>query len=86
MADGNISRIIVWVTDTVMIDRQLEGQTFYFAADAVTGTPIPNAKFDFFGWKQVQIAPNANQWHVDTDRASAMTGDKRRGSSSSPQA
>ncbi len=75
MPDGNVSRIIVWITDTVMIKRQLEGQTYYYAADAVTGTPIADARFDLFGWKQVQVAPNQNQWRIDTKELTEI-GDK----------
>jgi uncharacterized protein YfaS (alpha-2-macroglobulin family) len=75
MAGGNVGRVIVWVTDTVLIKRQLEGQTYLYAADAVTGSPVPNAKFDFFGWKQVQVKPNTNQWRIDTVNFS-MVGDK----------
>jgi uncharacterized protein YfaS (alpha-2-macroglobulin family) len=75
MVDGNMSRIILWVTDTVMLKRQLEGRTFYFAADAKTGTPLENTEFDFFGWKMVQNAPNVNAWHVQT-AGFTETGDK----------
>jgi uncharacterized protein YfaS (alpha-2-macroglobulin family) len=75
MADGNLSRIIMWVTDTVMIKRQLEGNTFYYAADAVTGTPVENAQFEFFGWKNVQVAPNQNKFRIDTI-GFVETGDK----------
>ncbi len=75
MPDGNLSRIIVWITDTVLIKRQLDGQTFYFAADAMTGAPIADTRFDFFGWKQLQVAPNQNQWRIDT-REFTETGDK----------
>src|SRR5262249_18470234 len=36
MEDGNVSRIIVWVSDTVILKKRLEGQTYYYVADAVT--------------------------------------------------
>jgi uncharacterized protein YfaS (alpha-2-macroglobulin family) len=66
MAGGNLSRIIVWVSDTVILKKQLEGKAYYYVADAVTGKPVPNANLDFFGWKQVQVAPNVNQYRVET--------------------
>jgi uncharacterized protein YfaS (alpha-2-macroglobulin family) len=73
MADGNVSNVIVWITDTVLIKRQLEGQTYYFAADAVTGAPIADAAFDFFGWKEpTGLNPKAG---IDT-RSFSLTGDK----------
>ncbi len=56
MADGNMSRIIVWVNDTVIVKKQLEGKSLYFVADAVTGQPVPKANVEFFGWKQVHVA------------------------------
>jgi hypothetical protein len=51
MADGNTSRIIVWVSDTVIVKKPLENQSFYYVADAVTGKPIPEASLEFFGWE-----------------------------------
>jgi len=73
MKDGNLSRTIVWLANTVIIKKQLDNQVLYFVADAVTGQPVPKATVDFFGWKQVQNAPNVNQWHVETKGFSAVT-------------
>ena len=75
MAGGNLSRVIVWVTDSVLLKKTLDNRSYYFVADAVTGLPTPNAKVDFFGWRQVQVVPNQNQWKVLTDEFS-MTADK----------
>ncbi|HKI36969.1 MAG TPA: MG2 domain-containing protein [Gemmataceae bacterium] len=66
MADGNLSRIIVWLSDTVIVRKQLDGQAFYYVADAVTGQPVAKAGLDFFGWRQVQVKPNTNQYRVET--------------------
>jgi hypothetical protein len=41
MADGNVSKIILWVADTAIVRKQLDGKTLYYIADAVTGSPIP---------------------------------------------
>jgi uncharacterized protein YfaS (alpha-2-macroglobulin family) len=73
MADGNLSRIIVWVSDTVVARKQLAGQTLYYVADAVTGRPIPGADLDVFGWKQVQVATNQNAFRVETRQFRATT-------------
>ena len=43
MDNGNISRIIVWISDTAIVKKQLEGRSFYYVADAVTGLPVPEA-------------------------------------------
>jgi uncharacterized protein YfaS (alpha-2-macroglobulin family) len=64
MANGNLSRIIVWLSDTVIVKKQLDGKTWYFVADAVTGQPIEKANMEFFGWKQTHLGGNA--WRIDT--------------------
>jgi uncharacterized protein YfaS (alpha-2-macroglobulin family) len=66
MKNGNVSRIIVWVADTVIVKKQLDQKAFYYVADAVTGKPIEKANVEFFGWKQVQVKPNTNQFRVET--------------------
>jgi uncharacterized protein YfaS (alpha-2-macroglobulin family) len=76
MAGGNLSRIIVWVSDTVILKKPLDGKVFYYVADAVTGQPIPNAKLDFFGWKVVQVAPFPKpEVRVDTTTFTDKTND-----------
>src|SRR5579864_2005946 len=66
MAGGNVSRIIVWISDTVIVKKQLDSQVMYFVADAASGQPIPKAQVTFFGWKQTQVGQNVNQWRVDS--------------------
>ncbi|HEX3313697.1 MAG TPA: MG2 domain-containing protein, partial [Gemmataceae bacterium] len=75
MAGGNLSRVIVWVTDSVLLKKTLDNRSYYFVADAVTGLPTANAKVDFFGWRQVPVVPNQNQWKVLTEQFT-MTADK----------
>ena len=66
MANGNLSRILVWVNDTILVKKMLDNQSLYYVADAVSGAPVPDAKIEFFGYKQVQVAPNVNQFNVIT--------------------
>jgi uncharacterized protein YfaS (alpha-2-macroglobulin family) len=73
MADGNTSRIVVWLSDTVILRKQLEGKVLYYVADAVTGQPVAKADLDFFGWKQVQVKPNTNEYRVETSAFSDAT-------------
>jgi uncharacterized protein YfaS (alpha-2-macroglobulin family) len=73
MADGNVSRIIVWVSDTVIAKKQLEGEALYYVADAVTGQPVANADVEFFGWMQVAVQPGQNTWRVETTRFTEKT-------------
>ncbi len=55
MNDGNTSRIIVWLNDTAIITKNLDGKTLYYVADAVTGKPIADAKVEFFGYYQEYV-------------------------------
>ncbi|MBI3411109.1 MAG: alpha-2-macroglobulin [Planctomycetes bacterium] len=66
MANGNTSRIIVWVADTAILKKQLVGQSYYFVSDAVNGAPLPQTDVEYFGWKSEQIAPNQNKFRVVT--------------------
>jgi hypothetical protein len=64
MADGNTSKTILWVADTVIVKKPLSEKTLYFVADAVTGKPIAKANVEFFGYRQRQAGPN--RFQVDT--------------------
>ncbi len=55
MEGGNTSRILVWLDDTVIIKKPLEGHNYYFVADARTGQPIPHADVELFGWRMVRV-------------------------------
>lgn len=73
MADGNVSRIIIWVADTVIVKKQLNQQSWYYVADAVTGRPIPKSNVEFFGWRQEQVKPNQNNFRVVTKNFAEFT-------------
>ena len=55
LADGNTSRIIVWLADTVIASKELDKGRLYYVADAVSGKPVSGAHLDFFGYKQEYI-------------------------------
>lgn len=65
MGDGNTSRILMWVADTVIAHKQLDGKRWYFVADAVTGEPIPSISLEFFGWRHEQVQ-NQNKFITKT--------------------
>ncbi|HYF50292.1 MAG TPA: MG2 domain-containing protein [Planctomycetota bacterium] len=52
MANGNTARIVLWLSDTVMVRKFIDKQIFYYVADAVSGTPVADAKLEFFGYRQ----------------------------------
>jgi hypothetical protein len=64
MADGNTSRIILWVADTVIARKPLAGKMLYYVADAVTGEPIPKANVEFFTWRGRNFAKNDFRVHT----------------------
>jgi uncharacterized protein YfaS (alpha-2-macroglobulin family) len=72
MTNGNVSRIVVWLDDTVIVKKPLDGKTYLFVADATTGQPVPNASLELFAYRQVQIG-NTKRWRVDTRDVSAKT-------------
>ncbi len=55
MKDGNTNFIVLWVDDTAIVKKPLDGKTFYFVADAVTGKPVAKANVEFFGWQRRQL-------------------------------
>ena len=55
MKDGNTNFIVLWVDDTAILKKPMDGKTFYFVADAVTGKPVAKANVEFFGWEHRQI-------------------------------
>ena len=73
MKDGNVSRVVVWLADTALVRKPLDGQSLYFVADAVTGQPIAKANVEFFGWRQEQVAPGKPQWKILTTNFAEFT-------------
>ena len=63
---GNTSRMVVWLHDLAILQKHLDGQIFYFLANAETGKPESEARVQFFGYKQEQVKPNTNQFRVIT--------------------
>ena len=49
MAGGNTSFVVVWIDDTVILQKPVVGKTYYFVADALIGEPIAKANVEFFG-------------------------------------
>ena len=51
MRDGNTSHIVIWVADTVIAKKPLDGKAWYFVADAASGKPVAKANVEFFGFR-----------------------------------
>ncbi|QDU29498.1 MG2 domain protein [Anatilimnocola aggregata] len=72
MVDGNVSKIILWVADTAIVHKTLEGKQLYFVGDAVNGAPIAEANVEFFGWQQRHLG--GNRFQVTTTNFAEKTG------------
>lgn len=69
MADGNESRVLMWINDTVIVDKRLDKAMGYFVADARTGAPLKGVNLEFFGyrtqWKNVKNGRNYQAFTFD---------------------
>ncbi|MCK5528225.1 MAG: alpha-2-macroglobulin, partial [Kiritimatiellae bacterium] len=61
MKDGNTSNIIIWINDTVIVQKHMRDKAYFFMADAVTGAPVQNMKIDFFGYNRQYINKKDNK-------------------------
>jgi alpha-2-macroglobulin len=59
MQDGNTSFVIIWLNDTSIVRKQLEGKVYYFVADAASGAPVAKANLEFFGYRQEYVQPRS---------------------------
>ena len=74
MADGNVSRIILWLADTAIVKKPLDKQTWYYVADAVTGKPIAKANVELFGWRQRYVGTRGQRrYQIDTHNFAEFT-------------
>ncbi|GAB4138696.1 MAG: alpha-2-macroglobulin family protein [Thermogutta sp.] len=66
MEDGNMCFVILWVADTVIVKKPLDGRKVWlYVGDAVTGKPVPKANVEFFGWQQ--------EWRNNAPRPRVLT-------------
>ncbi|HSI34601.1 MAG TPA: MG2 domain-containing protein, partial [Tepidisphaeraceae bacterium] len=73
MEGGNTAHIVMWISDTVLVKKPIDGGSYYFLADATTGQPVAKATVDFFGWEQRHIKDR--QYQVLTDQFAEKTDD-----------
>jgi uncharacterized protein YfaS (alpha-2-macroglobulin family) len=73
---GNTTRIILWVNDAVIVQKPLDGRSWYYTADAATGAPLPGATLEFFGYRQEPTDWQkivGRRYHVLTKAYTAVT-------------
>lgn len=66
MKDGNVSKIIVWISDTVLVRKPLSEKSLFFVADAKTGKPVGAATIHFFGYKQTYRPKTVNGRRINS--------------------
>ncbi len=71
MADGNSTSIVLWLADTAIVKKPLQGKALYYVADAVSGKPVEKCNVEFFGFWPEQI--DNNQFHVRTKDFAQLT-------------
>ncbi|MDR0704383.1 MAG: alpha-2-macroglobulin, partial [Planctomycetaceae bacterium] len=61
MENGNAESVVLWLNDTVIVQKMLDNSLLYFVADAETGQPVAGADVKFFGYKiEYTTSPAAN--------------------------
>jgi alpha-2-macroglobulin len=55
MTDGNEFHTLVWIVDSVLVQRDVAGKLQWWVADAASGAPISGADLQFFGYRTVPI-------------------------------
>ncbi|MCP5534803.1 MAG: alpha-2-macroglobulin [Akkermansiaceae bacterium] len=50
LENGVTTRTVVWLESTAIVKKDVNGGELYYLAEAITGKPIPNARFEFFGF------------------------------------
>ncbi len=63
MTGGNVSRIILWISDTALVHKRINGGDLYYVADSVSGSPVAGANVEFFGYERRRVAKQ--QYRVD---------------------
>jgi alpha-2-macroglobulin len=78
LKNGNVSKIVVWVDNTVIVRKQLDGASYFFVGDSVTGKVLPEMTVEFFGYKQKYINAKwpAKDYYKTTTRKFKRTSDK----------
>jgi len=62
---GNVSKLVLWVADTAIVKKQLDGETLYYVADATGGKAVRDCEVEFFGYRQNRL-PNGRTQIITT--------------------
>tara|TARA_R110002096_G_scaffold159011_11_gene324666 strand:- start:3698 stop:9697 length:6000 start_codon:yes stop_codon:yes gene_type:complete len=76
VSEGNKTSVVVWVTDTAIVRKPLDGKFHHFIADARSGVGIAKADVEFFGWERDRGRVQQNKWKVNVSSQSKQTNEK----------
>jgi hypothetical protein len=71
MDGGNLTQIVLWVADTIIVKKPLDNGSYYFLADAVSGQPVGKTNLEFFGYRQEW--KGNNNYQIDTQDFAEFT-------------
>jgi alpha-2-macroglobulin len=77
---GNEFHTLVWIIDSVLVNRSIDGKAQWWVADASTGAPVTEAKIDFFGYnveyldRKLPLARRNNVKHREFQRLTDADG------------
>jgi uncharacterized protein YfaS (alpha-2-macroglobulin family) len=72
MEGGHTSHIVVWLDDTVIVQKNVAENAYYFVADSRTGQPVPGATVDIFGWRMLNVL-DRKEFRVETRKKTLQT-------------
>ena len=55
LADGNEFHTLVWIIDSVLVQRDVAGKLQWWVADAESGAPVAEADLEFFGYRTIHL-------------------------------
>ncbi len=77
MAQGNVNHLVLWVQDTILVEKPLADRMLLYLADAESGAPVTNARISAFRYKtDWKEAPGGKRgWQEVTTGESDLTTD-----------
>ncbi|TWT76837.1 MG2 domain protein [Posidoniimonas polymericola] len=73
LADGNTCHTVLWLADTAIVRKPLDGKQLYFVADAKSGRPVANATVELFAFRQRPDENQPNRYFVETQKFAEKT-------------
>ncbi len=71
MVDGNVTNIVLWLSDTAIVKKPLTEKALYYVADAESGRPVANCNVEFFGFWQENL--EGKKFQVRTKNFAQLT-------------